>query len=68
MTGEISGVPVKIKIDSYHPGKAIVDLKAMANLDLLWNEKTHQKENFVDFYDYVLQRSFVSRNSKTKYW
>ncbi len=68
MTGEISGVPVKIKIDSYHPGKAIVDLKCMASLDLSWNEKTHQKENFVDFFDYVLQRSIISRNSKTKYW
>lgn len=68
MTGEISGVPVKIKIDSYYEGKCIVDLKCMANLDLLWNEKTHSKENFIDFYDYVLQRSFVSRNSETKYW
>lgn len=55
MTGEISNVPVKIKIDSYHPGKAIVDLKAMANFDLIWNEKTHQKENFIDYYDYILQ-------------
>lgn len=67
MTGEISGVPVKIKIDSYHEGKCIVDLKCMANLDLLWNEKTHQKENFIDYYDYVLQRKFVSRNCKAKY-
>ena len=55
MTGEISGVPVKIKIDSYHKDKCIVDLKAMANLDLIWNEKTHQKENFINAYDYVLQ-------------
>jgi hypothetical protein len=67
MTGEISGVPVKIKIDSYHEGKCIVDLKCMANLDLLWNEKTHQKENFIDYYDYVLQRSFVSRDCEAKY-
>ena len=28
-TGEIEGVPVKVKVDSYHPGKAIVDLKVM---------------------------------------
>ena len=35
MTGEISGVPAKIKIDSYHEGKAIVDLKCIANLDLI---------------------------------
>lgn len=29
MTGEIEGVPVKIKIDSYHAGKMLVDLKIM---------------------------------------
>ena len=27
MTGEIEGIPIKIKIDSYHPGKLIDDLK-----------------------------------------
>ena len=32
MTGEISGVPIKIKIDALHPDK-IVDLKIMANFD-----------------------------------
>lgn len=67
MTGEISGVPVKIKIDSFHKDKCIVDLKAMANLDLIWNDKTRQKENFVDTYDYVLQRCIISRNCKAKY-
>lgn len=55
MTGEISGVPVKIKIDSYFPSKCIVDLKAMANLDLIWNDKTKQRENFIDYYQYTLQ-------------
>ena len=55
MTGEISGVPVKIKIDSFHKDKCIVDLKAMANLELIWNDKTHLKENFINAYDYVLQ-------------
>ena len=55
MTGEISGVPVKIKIDSYHKDKAIVDLKCMANFDLIWNEETRQKENFIDRYDYIIQ-------------
>lgn len=35
MTGEISGVPVKIKIDSLHPDK-IVDLKIMANFDKVY--------------------------------
>ena len=55
MTGEISGVPVKIKIDSLHKDKCIVDLKAIANFDLIWNEETHQKENFIDYYDYITQ-------------
>lgn len=32
MTGEIEGVPVKIKIDSYHPDK-IVDLKIMRDFE-----------------------------------
>ena len=32
MTGEIEGVPFKIKMDSYQPGKYIADLKYMASL------------------------------------
>lgn len=55
MTGEISGVPVKIKIDSYFKDKLIVDLKSMKDLELIWNNKTKQKENFIQSYDYVLQ-------------
>lgn len=55
MTGKISGVPVKIKIDSYHKDKCIVDLKCMANLDLIWNEETKKRENFIQYYDYILQ-------------
>ena len=35
MTGEIAGVPVKIKIDSLHPDK-IVDLKIMADFDSVY--------------------------------
>lgn len=57
MTGEISGVPVKIKIDSYHKDKAIVDLKCMATLQPQWSEKEHKKINFCDNYRYTLQAS-----------
>ena len=32
MTGEIAGVPFKIKMDSYTPHKAIVDLKVMRSI------------------------------------
>ncbi|MBW7573889.1 PD-(D/E)XK nuclease-like domain-containing protein [Caproiciproducens faecalis] len=37
MTGEIAGVPFKIKIDSYHPGKVIVDQKIMKDLEDIWS-------------------------------
>lgn len=67
MTGTIANVPVKIKIDCFHSNKLLTDLKVIKDMKLLYNEKTHQKENFIDYYDYVLQRSFVSRNCKAKY-
>lgn len=55
MTGEVGGVPVKIKIDSYHKNKCIVDLKAIKDLKPIWNDELKAKENFIDYYDYVLQ-------------
>ena len=42
MTGEITGVPWKIKMDSYVPNKAISDLKIMANI-------TNQDGEYIDF-------------------
>jgi hypothetical protein len=67
MTGEISGVPVKIKIDSFHSGKCIVDLKCVKDFNLIYNEKTKQREDFITYYDYILQRKFISRDCKAKY-
>lgn len=55
MVGEISNVPIKIKIDSYFPDKAIVDLKCIKSFEPIWNEKTKQKENFVDYWKYTWQ-------------
>ena len=37
MTGEICGVPVKIKIDSYFPGEKIVDLKIMKDFNSVYD-------------------------------
>lgn len=54
-TGEIAGVPVKIKIDSSFPGKLNVDLKAIKDFNLLWNDELRIKQNFIDYYNYVLQ-------------
>lgn len=37
MIGEIAGVPFKIKVDSFHPGKAIVDQKIMKDFEDIWS-------------------------------
>ena len=56
MTGTISNITVKITIDSLHH-TCITDLKIIKDMDLIWNEKTKQKENFIDYYKYTLQAS-----------
>lgn len=55
MTGEIANVPIKIKIDSYFPNKAIVDLKCVKDFEPVWNNETKTKENFIDYWKYTLQ-------------
>lgn len=55
MVGEIANVPIKIKIDSYFPDKAIVDLKCVKDFQPVWNDKTKVKENFIDYWGYTLQ-------------
>ncbi len=55
MTGEIAGVPYKIKIDSYHPGKAIVDLKIIKDFDTIYNRKVGGRQHFIDFWRYDIQ-------------
>ena len=53
-TGEIEGVPFKIKIDSYHKGKAIVDLKVIKDFQPIWDEDRGCRLNFIHYlgYDY----------------
>lgn len=45
MTGEIAGVKFKIKIDSYHPNKLIVDQKIMKDMKDVWVEITDEIGN-----------------------
>lgn len=52
-TGEIAGVPVKIKIDCYHPGKAITDLKIIKDFNKQW--KNGLPLNFIEFWGYDIQ-------------
>lgn len=57
MTGEIEGVPWKIKMDAYHPGKVIVDQKIMKDMEKIWVEKDghNVKVDFVEAYRYDIQ-------------
>lgn len=51
--GEIAGVPFKIRIDSFHPGKAIVDLKIMKDFERVW--KDGLKISFIESWGYDIQ-------------
>ena len=50
MTGEIAGVPFKIKMDAYQPGKMIVDLKYMSSL-----RSPNMFEPMVKYWGYDIQ-------------
>ena len=50
MTGEIEGVPFKIKMDSYKPGEFIADLKYMRSL-----RSPNLFENIITYWGYDLQ-------------
>ena len=54
-TGEIEGVPFKIKIDSYHKGKAIVDLKVIKDFNPIWNDQRAVKQDFIHYWGYDYQ-------------
>ena len=54
-TGEISGVPYKIKVDSYHPDKAIVDLKCVKDFDEVYNSELGAWQHFIDYWGYDIQ-------------
>lgn len=54
LTGQLFGVDWKIKIDSYHIGKAIVDLKIMKDFALVWVDG-QGKIPFVEAWGYDIQ-------------
>lgn len=51
--GNIAGVPFKGKLDSYIPGKCIVDLKVMRDFEPIW--KNRHKVHFVEAWGYDIQ-------------
>jgi hypothetical protein len=54
-TGLICGVPFKIKMDSYHKGKAIVDLKVIKDFEPIWNEERGIRQSFIEYWGYDFQ-------------
>ena len=54
-TGTIDGVPFKIKMDSYHKGKAIVDLKVIRDFEPIYNPEKGIKEDFIRYWGYDIQ-------------
>lgn len=55
MSAELFGIPWKIKMDSYHPGDKIVDLKVMKSMDPMWSDKNHMKSDFIRYWGYDIQ-------------
>ena len=53
-TGEIAGVPFKIKMDSYHPGKCIVDLKIMRDFEPVY-KPNEGRMTFIEAWGYDIQ-------------
>jgi hypothetical protein len=66
MTGEIEGVPVKIKIDSLLPDR-IVDRKIMRDMEDVYNRDEHAWEPFWKAWGYDIQgaiyREIVRQNT-----
>ena len=54
LTGAIEGIPFKGKIDMLYPDR-IVNMKCMASVDPVWDEKEHRKKPFYSYYRYDLQ-------------
>ncbi len=55
MTGYLFGCDWKIKMDSYIPGVAIVDLKTSANIHKAWKVPNYGYAPFVEYWGYTLQ-------------
>lgn len=66
-TGEIGGVPYKIKVDSYREHLMIVDLKCVRDFEPIWNAETRRKEHFIEYWGYHTQgaiyREIVRQNT-----
>ena len=55
MTFYLFGCEWKMKMDSYIPGKAIVDLKTANNIHRSWKVQDYGNVCFVEYWGYILQ-------------
>lgn len=62
MTGEIAGVPWRIRLDKYvETGRMIIDYKTCASIsELKWSDALHAKVTFIDTYGYMMRAAVYS--------
>lgn len=61
MTGYLFGCEWKIKMDSYLPGKAIVDLKTSADIHKAWRVQDYGYVSFLEAYNYTKQLAIYQK-------
>lgn len=61
LTANLFGIDWKIKMDSYHPGKMIVDLKVMRDMKPIWSDKRHEKMDFIRYWGYDIQGAIYQK-------
>lgn len=61
MTSEIAGVPFKIKMDSYHRGKCIVDLKVVQDLHKTFYVKDFGHVGWIETFGYDYQLAIYQK-------
>lgn len=72
MTGEICGVPIKIKVDTINHNKhRFVDLKTVKDFNRIWSPELERKVTFVEQYGYLTQlavyREIIRQNTGIEY-
>lgn len=61
MTAYLFGCEWKIKMDSYIPGKAIVDLKTSSDIHKMWKVEDYGYVPFTEYWGYTLQLALYQK-------
>lgn len=60
-TAEMYGAEWKCKLDSYHKGKCIVDLKCVADIYKTFFVKDYGQMNFIEYWGYITQLAIYQK-------